>query len=83
MLTVKYYVETGGVIMTPSKTLIRFPTHNVHLVVKEDQIHVFKFNTQGCDMEVFDCEDSLTASDYIIEPLSQIHYCVTFPGESE
>jgi hypothetical protein len=69
--------------MTPSKTLIRFPTHNVHLVVKEDQIHVFKFNTHGCDMEVFDCEDSLNASDYIIEPMNQIHYCVTFPGESE
>ena len=69
--------------MTPSKTLIRFPTHNVTLTVKEDQIYVFKFNSQGCDMEIFDCEDSLTASDYIIEPMPQIHYCVTFPGESE
>ena len=81
MFTVKYYAETGGDIMTPSKTLIRFPTHNVHLIVKEDQIHVFKFNEQGCDMEVFDSEDSLDASDYIIDPLPQIHYRVTFPGE--
>jgi len=67
--------------MTPSKTLIRFPTHNATVVVREDQIHVFKFNNQGCDMEVFDCDDSLEASDYIIEPMPQIHYQVTFPGE--
>jgi hypothetical protein len=77
VLTVKYYVETGGTIMTPSKTLIRFPTHHVHVQVKEDQIHIFKFNNHGCDFEVFSSEDSLTASDYIIEPMPQIHYQVT------
>jgi len=77
VFTVKYYVETGGTIMTPSKTLIRFPTHHVHVQVKEDQIHIFKFNNHGCDFEVFTSEDSLNASDYIIEPMPQIHYQVT------
>jgi len=67
--------------MAPSKTHIRLPTHNVHCEVKEHKIFIFKFNDHGCDYEVFADWDQLAASDYIIEPLPQIHYRVTFPGE--
>lgn len=69
--------------MTPSKTLIRFPTHHVRILVTEDQIHLFKFNNHGCDFETFSADDSLNASDYIIDPLPQIHYQVKFPDDSE
>jgi hypothetical protein len=69
--------------MTNSKTHIRFPTHAVYCEVKGDRIYIFKYADHGCDYEVFEAVDQLGASDYIVEPLNQIHYRVAFPGESE
>ena len=83
MFTVKYYVKTGGKIMLSAHTHIRFPTHVIYLRVDDEHIHCFKYANHGCDFEVFDINDQSGASDYILEPLQQIHYRVTFPGESE
>jgi hypothetical protein len=69
--------------MHSAHTHIRFPTHAIYVTVDELHIHCFKYANHGCDFDVFDIDDQTGASDYILEPLSQIHYRVTFPGESE
>ena len=74
-------MSTVEVYMQNSKTHIRFPTHSVHCEIKDDHIHVFKYCDHGCDFAVFDELEQTDASDYIVTPLNQIHYRVTFPGE--
>ena len=81
MFTVKYYINREVTLMQDSKTLIRFPTHTVRVEVKGDHIHCFKFADHGCDFNTFGVLEQYEASDWIIEPLNQIHYRVTFPGE--
>lgn len=62
---------------------IRLTTHNVYVSMSEDHIHILKYNDRGCDYELFDHDDSLSAGDYILEPLSSYTYKVTFEGEED
>jgi hypothetical protein len=67
--------------MQNSKTQIRFITHNVHIEVVGDLIRVFKYCDHGCDFDTFTVDEQMEASDYIMQPLPQIHYRVCFPSE--
>ena len=65
--------------MIDTQVQIRFPTHNVHVQVKNDRIRCFKYNGAGCDFEIFD--NQMLASDYIVEPLPVHCYRVEFQDE--
>jgi hypothetical protein len=69
--------------MITTKCLIRFPTHE-SLITINDQgtIHVFKYSRRSCDFAIFDSHtEQLEAGDYAIEPVDDVHYYVSFPGE--
>ena len=67
--------------MQDSKTQIRFVTHHAHIEVVGDLIRVFKYADHGCDFDTFTVDQQAEASDFIIDPLPQIHYKVSFPNE--
>jgi len=59
---------------------VRFKTHQVTISQNEQgRVHLFKYSDRGCDFEEFD--DMIAAGDWILEPLSDIVYRITFEGE--
>ena len=55
---------------------LKFAQHNAYIRVDENRrIHCFKYNAKTCDFYVFD--DQFEASEWILEPLPTIYYCVT------
>lgn len=70
--------------MYTTKCLIQFVTHAAHIQVQIDgTITVFKHNDITCDFQVFDGDDNLSASDYIIECLPTTYYSVTVTEDDE
>ena len=70
--------------MYSTKCLIQFTTHAAHIQVRPNgTITVFKHNDSSCDFQVFDSEDNLAASDYIIYELPTTYYRVTVNGDDE
>ena len=68
--------------MYTTKCLIQFTTHAAHIQVQLDgTITVFKHNDCSCDFQVFDADDNLSASDYIIETLPTTYYRVSVTGD--
>ena len=63
-----------------SKALIKTSTHAAHITVDESGlITILKYNNYCCDMDQF--MDRFDAADYIIEPLPETYYSVSFDGE--
>jgi len=70
--------------MYTTKCLIQFNTHAAHIQVQIDgTICVFKHNDRSCDFQVFQSDDNLSASDYILESLPTTYYRVTVNGDDE
>jgi hypothetical protein len=67
--------------MFTTKVQIGFPTHKASVTVDLEHIRVFKYNDRVCDFAIFDHIEQSQASDYLLEPLSDRWYKVTFPGE--
>ena len=68
--------------MHNTKALIRFNTH--HAVIQTDErgiIHIFKYCDRYCDFDIFEEDESLLASDYILTPPNDMFYYVSIPGE--
>lgn len=62
---------------------VRMNTHEAHVSMSEDHIHVFKSSDHGCDYCVFSVDDAIHAGDYILEDVPALHYRVTIEGDSE
>ena len=62
---------------------IRFPTHQAYISQMDDQLVCFKHNDRSCDFEVFDIDNNLAASDYLLEPLKSYEYHIAWTEESE
>jgi len=71
--------------MFTCKVLIRFNDHLSHVTVREDRIHVFKYNNRTCDFGIFDTSyrGQEAAGDFIVDSLPTTYYSVTFPGDSQ
>jgi hypothetical protein len=68
--------------MITTKCLIRFTTHSAVIsVLDTGTIHVFKYGARSCDFNVFDESSQFEAGDYILEPLDDMCYYVSFPDE--
>ena len=69
--------------MITTKCLIRFTTHcSVVTVDDSGVIHIFKYNQNACDFDVFDTHTQFDAADYILEPVTNGHYYISFPDET-
>jgi hypothetical protein len=69
--------------MITTKCLIRFTTHASVITVDDSgTIHIFKYNDQSCDFDVFDEDSQFEAGDYILEPVTNGHYYISFPDEA-
>lgn len=62
---------------------VRMSTHEAHVSMSEEHIHVFKVGEAGCDYQVFNVEDAIYAGDYILEAINPLHYRVTVEGDEE
>ena len=63
-------------------THIKFTSHQVYISQDDkNKLFCFKSNEVCCDMAVFDNQHD--AADYILEPLSYIHYRVTFEDDHD
>jgi hypothetical protein len=63
-------------------THIRFTSHQVYISQDDKgRLFCFKSNECACDMAVF--HNQHDAADYILEPLSYIHYRVTFEDDQD
>lgn len=67
--------------MFTTKAHIGFPTHKAMIAVDENHIRVFKYNHRICDFDVFSHEQQSIASDFLLTPLNDHWYKVTFPGD--
>lgn len=68
--------------MITTKCLIRFTTHHALITVDDlGTIHVFKYSERSCDFDVFDEYTQFEAGDYILTPLDDMCYYVSFPDE--
>jgi len=56
------------------RALIKLNGYTVHITVREDQIHLFKYNNRTCDFAVFD--NQFEATEYILEPMPDHYYSV-------
>lgn len=62
---------------------VRMSTHQAHVSMSEDHIHVFKAGENGCDYCIFSVEDAIYAGDYILETIPELHWRVTIEGDEE
>lgn len=62
---------------------IRFPTHQAYISQMDDKLVCFKHNDRICDFEIFDCDNNIAASDYLLEPLPSYEYHIAWSEESE
>ena len=62
---------------------VRMSTHEAHVSMSEDHIHIFKASEYGCDYCVFDTADAILAGDHILENVPETHYRVTIEGDEE
>jgi hypothetical protein len=68
--------------MITTKCLIRFSTHSAVITCDDSgTIHIFKYSERSCDFDVFDESSQFEAGDYILEPLNDLCYYVSFPDE--
>jgi hypothetical protein len=68
--------------MITTRCLIEFHSHTSHVQVdSRGIIQVFKYTGASCDFEVFTEDQQTQAGDYIMMPLSNLHYYVSIPGE--
>ena len=68
--------------MITTKCLIRFSTHSAVISVDDSGvIHIFKHTERSCDFDVFDTLSQFQAGDYILTPLEDCHYYVSFDDE--
>ena len=68
--------------MITTKCLIRFTTHTAVITVNDlGTINVFKYSSRTCDFDVFDSDSQFEAGDYILEPLEDSCYYISFPDE--
>ena len=70
--------------MITTKCLIRFTTHSAVITCDDTgTIHVFKYTDSQCDFDVFDTDTQFEAGDYILEPVTNGHYYISFPDEAD
>lgn len=68
--------------MIITKCIIRFTTHSAVISVDDSGvIHIFKYTERSCDFDVFDTLSQFQAGDYILTPLADCHYYVSFDDE--
>ena len=68
--------------MITTKCIIRFTTHSSVISVDDSgTIHIFKYSNHSCDFDVFDESTQFEAGDYILTPLDDCCYYVSFPDE--
>ena len=62
---------------------VRMSTHQAHVSMSEDHIHVFKAGENGCDYGIFNVDDAIYAGDYILETLPEQRWRVSIEGDDE
>ena len=62
---------------------VRMSTHQAHVSMSEDHIHVFKASATGCDYQIFNVDDAIYAGDYILENIPELHWRVTIEGDDD
>jgi hypothetical protein len=67
--------------MFTTKAHIGFPTHRAMVTVDKSHIRVFKYNHRTCDFNIFSHDEQSDASEFLLTPLSDCWYKVTFPGD--
>jgi hypothetical protein len=62
--------------------LVQFRTHAVYIDHHDDNtIHIFKYDDDMCDFDVFTGDQYEQAGDYILVPLPNIIYRISVDGE--
>ena len=68
--------------MITTKCIIRFSTHSAVISVDDSGvIHIFKHTERSCDWDVFEAHSQFQAGDYILAPLADCYYYVSFDDE--
>lgn len=62
---------------------VRMSTHEAHVSMSEEHIHVFKASAWGCDYCIFDSHDAILAGDHILETVPEINYRVDVEGDDD
>ena len=62
---------------------VRMSTHEAHVSMSEEHIHVFKASEHGCDYQVFLVEDAIYAGDYILETIPDQMWRVCIEDDEE
>lgn len=62
---------------------VRMGTHQAHVSMSEEHIHVFKAGENGCDYDIFTVDDAIYAGDYILETIPDQHWRVSIEGDDE
>ena len=62
---------------------VRMSTHEAHVSMSEEHIHVFKASAYGCDYTIFSVDDAIHAGDYILESVPELHWRITVDGDEE
>jgi hypothetical protein len=68
--------------MNTTRALIRLPDHDVSVLINDQGlITLFKYSeeTNQCDFEIFDSLQSVTASEWVHEPLPRVTYSIKTP----